>query len=134
MIFELFMLFVAFACFLLFAYHLVFGPKKLPWVDVNHYWGDNPSGGKRLDSDIIESFAVDFGGSESKVINELRQNLLVGRVRLGQPLDDVGFEYGVNAIGFQRFLSYWADDYLPRWTQRQDFLNSFPQFTTEIQG
>lgn len=31
-------------------------------------------------------------------------------------------------------ISFWKDGYLPRWNDRQDYLNSFTQFKTQIQG
>lgn len=113
-------------------YHRVFGPKALPWIDGNQYWGEKPNVGKHIDSSIIESFEV--SGMESNVLSDLRQELLNRRVKMSQPLIGVGSEYGVNSIGFQRFLGYWADDYLPRWVERQNILNKFPQYTTEVQG
>jgi len=49
-------------------------------------------------------------------------------------LEGVGFRYGVQKAILEDFIAYWRDDYLPRWSQREELLNSFPHFTTEVQG
>lgn len=51
-----------------------------------------------------------------------------------EPLEDVAFEYGFNSKRLQEVLDYWKNSYLPKWTERQEFLNQFPQFKTQIQG
>uniref|UniRef100_T1GZZ4 Epoxide hydrolase n=1 Tax=Megaselia scalaris TaxID=36166 RepID=T1GZZ4_MEGSC len=55
-------------------------------------------------------------------------------LKLAAPLEGVGFEYGINTNYLRTLVKYWRDDYLPRWTDRQNYLNSFPQYKTKIQG
>lgn len=49
-----------------------------------------------------------------------------------KPLEGVAFQYGFNTDLMQSWLSYWADKY--PFAEREQFLNQFPQFKTNIQG
>lgn len=49
-------------------------------------------------------------------------------------LEGTAFEYGFNSKRLSEVLSYWKGQYLPKWSEREAFLNQFPQFTTQIQG
>lgn len=108
-------------------------PKPLPNIDTTKNWGSG-EGETIVDSELIEDFAVDFESKESRLIEFLRKTLENGSVNAASPLNGIGFEYGVNSVGFNDFLDFWANNYLSRWSERQKFLNGFPQFTTEIQG
>lgn len=48
------------------------------------------------------------------------------------PLEGIGFEYGFNTNFLQTVLDFWKTKY--SWKDRQAYLNSLPQFTTEVQG
>ena len=50
------------------------------------------------------------------------------------PLEDTAFEYGFNSNRLQEILNYWKGQYLPKWSERETFLNQFPQFKTQVQG
>jgi len=50
------------------------------------------------------------------------------------PLEDSAFNYGFNSKRLQEVLNYWKGSYLPKWSDRQQFLNQFEQFKTQIQG
>lgn len=50
------------------------------------------------------------------------------------PLEGIAFEYGFNTKRLQEIIKYWKDSYVPKWTERQDFLNQFSHFKTQIQG
>lgn len=54
--------------------------------------------------------------------------------RLKEPLEDTAFQYGFNSRKLLEIVSFWKDSYLTRWSDRQDFLNQFRQFKTQIQG
>lgn len=104
-------------------------PLPPPKFDVNNYWGPGKKESYKEDK-TIKSFKIDFS---DKVINELSER--IGKSVLPTPLEDVGFDYGVNANRFTEFLNFWKNDYLLRWkSEREPFLNSFPQYTTQIQG
>lgn len=52
-----------------------------------------------------------------------------------KPLEDVQFQYGFNTNKLKSVVGYWRDTYLAKWnTERQNYLNKFPQFKTQIQG
>lgn len=55
-------------------------------------------------------------------------------IRLTEPLENVGFQYGINTNKLKTLVRYWRNDYLPRWNERQAFLNRFPQFKVQVQG
>lgn len=48
------------------------------------------------------------------------------------PLEDAQWTYGVTLPYIQNVLRYWKDNY--RWNKRQELLNKYPQFLTNIQG
>lgn len=47
-------------------------------------------------------------------------------------MEEINFEYGFNTDTLKKVIKYWRNDY--KWTERQVFLNQFPQFKTNIQG
>ncbi|XP_033223699.1 juvenile hormone epoxide hydrolase 1-like isoform X2 [Belonocnema kinseyi] len=48
------------------------------------------------------------------------------------PLEDAQWTYGVTLPYIQNVLRYWKDNY--SWNKRQELLNKYPQFLTNIQG
>ena len=72
----------------------------------------------------ISPFKVNF--SEEEVTN------VIAKVKTAR-LHSSSFgdwDYGVNKNYFEEFLSYWVNNY--NWTQQQEYLNQYPQFTTKI--
>lgn len=55
-------------------------------------------------------------------------------LKLQEPLEGVGFEYGFNAKELQNLVKYWRNSYLPKWNEREAYLKQFNHFQTEIQG
>lgn len=104
-------------------------PAPPPKFDVNAYWGPGKKESYKEDKSI-KTYKINY---PDNVINELTER--IGSSVLPTPLEDVGFDYGVNSKRFSEFLNFWKNDYLPRWkSERQPFLNSLPQYTTQIQG
>lgn len=68
-----------------------------------------------------------------KVIEKLK-NRLTDAGPFADPLEDVAFDYGFNSKQLDKTIKYWRDDYLKNWKEHQQFLNKFPQFTTQVQG
>lgn len=62
------------------------------------------------------------------------QKQLNRTIKLTEPLEGVQFEYGYNTEATGQVVKYWRETYLAKWSERQKFLNSLPQYTTEIQG
>lgn len=110
-------------------YKGLFASFDAPQLDVHEYWG--PSSRKnRVDSDVVVPFKVKYSAD---VIENLRGRL-AEPLKLVEPLENVNFRYGFHKNKLEQIVNYWRDDYLPRWDQQQKFLNSFPQYQTQIQG
>src|SRR5215469_18325626 len=65
-----------------------------------------------------------------EVLMDLRQRL--ARTRWPDSLPDAGWDYGTNLAYLQQFIAYWQQSY--DWRAWERVLNSFPQFTTQIDG
>ena len=75
----------------------------------------------------MERFEIDVAESE---VADLRDRLR--RTRWPEPAPVGDWSQGVPLGYVQELCRYWAEDY--DWPARQDFLNSFPQFRTTIDG
>ncbi|KAI5639175.1 alpha/beta hydrolase fold domain-containing protein [Phthorimaea operculella] len=95
-------------------------------LNPDEWWGPEENRGK-VDTSIRED-PIRF---DDEVITDL-QNRLRNHVALKPPLKGVGFSYGFNTDSIGAWLQYWADEY--PFKQREEFLNQFPQFKTNIQG
>ena len=80
-----------------------------------------------MNANSITSFTIDV---PETVLADLRERL--HRTRWPDQMPGVGWDYGAELTAVQRLCAYWADEY--NWTQAQARLNSWPQFTTEIDG
>jgi len=104
-------------------------PYPVPKLDTNKYWG--PGDGKDYKPDTsIKPFKLTV---DQKEIDLLRKKLNRTE-RIHEPLEGARFEYGFNLDALLGIVKYWRDNYLKRWRAREMFINSLPQFTTEIQG
>jgi pimeloyl-ACP methyl ester carboxylesterase len=61
---------------------------------------------------------------------DLRQRL--AQARWPDSLPDAGWDYGTNLSYLQQLVDYWQESY--DWRAQERFLNTFPQFTAEIDG
>jgi pimeloyl-ACP methyl ester carboxylesterase len=77
--------------------------------------------------DTIEEFRIDIPQAE---LDDLRDRL--ARTRWPDQLPGVGWDYGIALDDVRELASYWRSRYDWRVHERQ--LNSFPQFTTVIDG
>ena len=68
---------------------------------------------------------------EFKVIDDLNSRL-ENRKELVQSLEGTAWEYGIPAKIVDNVASYWRKNY--DWQARQQQLNKYPQFVTNIQG
>ncbi|XP_013164068.1 PREDICTED: juvenile hormone epoxide hydrolase-like isoform X1 [Papilio xuthus] len=101
-------------------------PPPLPKLDVNEWWG--PEDIKMKQDLSIRPFKIEFSNS---MIEDLRMRLK--RHRSSPPaLEGVGFEYGFNSGQTDKWLKYWGEQY--PFKEREQFLNQFPQFKTNIHG
>jgi epoxide hydrolase len=77
--------------------------------------------------DTIEEFRIDIPQAD---LDDLRDRL--ARTRWPDQLPDVGWDYGIALDDVRELASYWRTGY--DWRVHEQQLNSFPQFTTEIDG
>lgn len=94
---------------------------KLP----DTYWGSSKV---KKESTDIRPFTIDV---PSSVIEDLKHRL-ANRRSYVEPLENVGWTYGISTVFLNSVLDHWKDKY--NWTERQALLNKYPQFKTVIQG
>lgn len=58
----------------------------------------------------------------------------INDAKIADPLEETVFDFGFHQKKLQQILNYWKNEYLLKWSKREEYLNQFPQFTTEIQG
>ncbi|XP_058125984.1 juvenile hormone epoxide hydrolase 1-like [Anopheles ziemanni] len=106
-------------------------PLPIPEFTVDQYWGPG-DGSKYREDTTIRSFTILYN---STVIDKLHKKL-TDLPHITAPLEGAGaFEYGFNGHRLREVLHYWRTVYLPKWTtEREPYLNQFPQFITQIQG
>uniref|UniRef100_A0A1B6JZ18 Epoxide hydrolase n=1 Tax=Homalodisca liturata TaxID=320908 RepID=A0A1B6JZ18_9HEMI len=92
---------------------------------IMQWWGE---GKPRLDDGIIKPFKINF---PKELLDDLHHRLSNTRP-FHPPLDDMGFQYGFNTEFLQTVLDFWRTKY--SWEERQNYLNSLPQYTMETQG
>lgn len=80
------------------------------------------------ESTEIRPFKIDVPAS---VIEDLKYRLNHRRTFV-EPLENVGWSYGISTKYLNTVLDYWKNKY--NWTERQALLNKYPQFKTTIQG
>ncbi|XP_013138400.1 PREDICTED: juvenile hormone epoxide hydrolase-like [Papilio polytes] len=100
--------------------------RKLPKLDTEQWWGPNEL--KEKHDTSIKPFEIKF---TDDMITDLRGRLKNHRP-LVPPLEGVAFEYGFNSQVIEPWLKYWAEEY--PFKEREQFLNQFPQYKTNIQG
>ncbi|XP_030760517.1 juvenile hormone epoxide hydrolase 1-like [Sitophilus oryzae] len=118
------LLFLSFALGLGFIYLKLTHVPPLPQVE-NTWWGP---GSSRKDDVAVRPFKIDI---PEEVIGDL-QKRLNNTLPFQTPLEDAKQHYGMNANLLNTIVDYWKNKY--NWKKRQEFLNQFPQFKTEIQG
>jgi epoxide hydrolase len=77
--------------------------------------------------DTIEVFRIDIPQAD---LDDLRDRL--ARTRWPDQLPDVGWDYGIALDDVRELAEYWRTEY--DWRAAERRLNSFPQFTTAIDG
>lgn len=104
-------------------------PYPIPETDLNEYWGRGDAKNYKEDK-TIKPFKISYS---AEVIKRLTDKLNDAPA-FTEPLEDTAFEYGFNTKHLKKILNYWKGQYLPKWNEREQFLNQYPQFTTQIQG
>ncbi|KAF7283886.1 hypothetical protein GWI33_022718 [Rhynchophorus ferrugineus] len=100
-------------------------PPEIPKVDEDAWWGI----GERREDDVrIKPFKIH---ASEEVISDLRWRLK-NRRPIRPSIEGSANQYGLNSEFSEVLLDYWLNEY--NWTEREPFLNKYPQFRTEIQG
>jgi len=103
--------------------------SSLPQVQLNEYWGPG-NGAEYKENPAIVPFDISV---PPELISDLSEQL-ERPLKLPPPLEGVNFEYGFNSKQLQKVVDYWRTKYLPKWSEREQYLKQFPHFATEIQG
>lgn len=107
------------------------GPKEAPKLDPKQYWGAGDSSSYVEDTSINQQEVFYEDSKIESLLAKLNES-----VTLHNPLEDIEDpqEYGLNPHTLIRLVNHWRNEYLPKWTERQELLNSVPHFQTQIQG
>ncbi|XP_067008637.2 juvenile hormone epoxide hydrolase 2 [Anabrus simplex] len=89
------------------------------------WWG---AGQPRKDDPAIKPFQINIS---KQVIDDLNSRLR-STAPMTAPLEGVGFEYGFNTEHLKSVVDFWLNKY--NWKEREAFLNSLPQFKTQVSG
>lgn len=101
----------------------------VPEFETDRYWGRGNASDYQA-SDEIRAQEVFYTDEQ---VDRIRSKLNE-TINFLRPLEDVDHEYGMNTYQLHSILEYWRDDYLPRFNERQEYLNSIPHFLTHLQG
>ncbi|XP_063893486.1 juvenile hormone epoxide hydrolase [Helicoverpa armigera] len=93
---------------------------------IEKWWG--PLGQEGKISEDIRPFKIQF---TDEMVTDLR-NRINNRREVTKPLEGIAFEYGFNSDNLDYWMDFWANKY--NFTEREDFLNQFPHYKTNIQG
>ena len=97
---------------------------------LDHYWGKKVwKLGDALpkDNDAIKPFKINV---DKSVLDDLIMRLK--GVRLQDSFEGTNFEYGMRSDVLKEFIDYWVNSY--DWKKQETYLNSFPQFKTQVEG
>lgn len=89
----------------------------------DHYWGLKPE----VEDVSIKPFKVNV---DEKILTDLKERLR--NTRFQESLAGSNFEYGFHSSALKSVVDYWLTKY--DWRKEEAYLNSFPQFKTQIEG
>ncbi|KAL3288641.1 hypothetical protein HHI36_003074 [Cryptolaemus montrouzieri] len=102
----------------------LFEIPPVPTLDETWWGPGTPSAGDKS----IRPFKI---AVEDEVLKDLQYRLKHTR-DLPPPLEGAQQNYGMNSKLTKKIVDFWLNDY--KWKEREQFLNKFPQFKTNIQG
>jgi len=119
-----YIIFLVIALLIGFKYNTLISSLPKPTLE-EPYWGP----GKPVKDDTsIKPFKVTFS---NEVINDLKSRLNSHR-SLTPPMENTKHHYGINTNLLKSIIDYWKTKY--DFKNRENFLNKYPQFITQIQG
>lgn len=105
---------------------------ELPPLQENQFWGPSSLKNKKEDSSI-RSFQVNIS---EKVLSDLKTRLKLEVTtledRVVDPLEGVGFQWGLHKNFLKKVQQHWLNKY--DWRQREALLNKYPNYKTTISG
>ncbi|TKR87269.1 hypothetical protein L596_011691 [Steinernema carpocapsae] len=107
-------------------HHYLQNVSKEIKVAKDGYFG---SGAKHPDNTAINPFKINVPDA---VLQDLKKRLEQSRIGHEVLEDSDNFEYGFNSKTLEEVKNYWLTKF--DWRKQEAILNSFPQFTTEIEG
>lgn len=104
-------------------------PLPIPNLDPNSYWGRGSWDNYKEDR-TVKPQEVFYPDSTIDILTKK----LNESITLHNPLEGTEHEYGLNSHTLIDLVEYWRNDYMPRWMERQDLINTVPHYQTQIQG
>nr|CAD7571340.1 unnamed protein product [Timema californicum] len=89
------------------------------------WWG--PGKARKMD-ESIRPFKINIS---QEILDDLSDRLEL-LPDLTPPLEGIGFQYGFNTQYLKKIVTFWHEEY--NWREREAYLNSFPQFKTQVDG
>jgi len=107
-------------------YSKLFKIPPLPKLDEKQWWGPGLPPSKEDES--VKTFKINVS---DEVLKDLQSRLQIARP-FTPPLEGIQQQYGMNTDLLTEIIEFWKTKY--NWHEREQFLNKFPQYTTNIQG
>lgn len=104
-------------------------PLKAPILNLDQYWGKGEKTAYDEDKSIKPQEVYYSDNTINSLTNKLNETLT-----LHYPLEGVKHEYGLNSYTLINLVEYWRNEYMPKWSERLELLNSVPHYQTQIQG
>ncbi|ODN02962.1 Juvenile hormone epoxide hydrolase 1 [Orchesella cincta] len=105
---------------------------ELPTLQENQFWGPTSRRDAKEDTSI-KSFKINIS---EKVLTDLKTRLKLEFAtvdeRVADPLERVGFQWGVHKNFLTKVQDHWLHKY--DWRTREAWLNKYPHFKTTISG
>ncbi|CAG9770470.1 unnamed protein product [Ceutorhynchus assimilis] len=98
---------------------------EVPHFPEDTWWGKSEP---VKEDTSIKPFKINVS---KEILDDLKHRLDIA-LPMQPPLNGVGQHYGMNSNLLQKIVNHWKNKY--NWSERQKFLNQYPQYTTQIQG
>ncbi|KAJ8985150.1 hypothetical protein NQ317_012802 [Molorchus minor] len=118
----------ALAIYLGYKIKCALGPPPLVTLENDTYWGPGEPNNAWKENFLITPLNITV---PDEVLEYLKWRLDTHRPMV-PPLEGVQQQYGMNTKLLEDVIQYWKTEY--NWTERQQYLNKYPQYKINIQG